>query len=80
MSNSLDPDQVRRFVGPDLVPSCLQMLSTDDTRRQRVTWSSSLMNGKLNRKIDRKNVPLFTPLLGSFETESKKSISDNTGC
>ena len=32
VSNSLDPDQVRRFVGPDLGPNCLQRLSVDDTR------------------------------------------------
>ena len=36
MSNSLDPDQVRLSVGPDLNPSCLQRLSADDTCRQRV--------------------------------------------
>ena len=32
MSNSLDPDQARRFVGPDLGPNCLQRLhvSADD--------------------------------------------------
>ena len=24
VSNSLDPDQARRFVGPDLDPNCLQ--------------------------------------------------------
>ena len=32
VSNRLDPDQARRFVGPDLGPTCLQMLnvSTDD--------------------------------------------------
>ena len=35
MSNSLDPDQARRFVGPDLCPNCLQRLSADDTSRQR---------------------------------------------
>ena len=29
MTNSLDPDQARLFVGPDLGPNCLQMLSTD---------------------------------------------------
>ena len=33
VSNSLDPDQARRFVGPDLGPNCLQRLSADDTRR-----------------------------------------------
>ena len=29
MSNSLDPDQARHFVGPDLGPDCLQRLSAD---------------------------------------------------
>ena len=33
MSNSLDPDQARRFVGPDLGPNCLPRLSADDTGR-----------------------------------------------
>ena len=28
--NSLDPDQARHFVGPDLGPNCLQKLSADD--------------------------------------------------
>ena len=30
VSNSLDPDQVQRFVVPDLGPNCLQRLSADD--------------------------------------------------
>ena len=30
MSNSLDPDQARHFVGPDLGPNCLQKLPADD--------------------------------------------------
>ena len=34
VSNILDSDQARRFVGPDLGPNCLQILSADDTRRQ----------------------------------------------
>ena len=33
VSNSLDPDQARPFVGPDLDPNCLQRLSVDDTSR-----------------------------------------------
>ena len=33
VSNSLDPDQARQFVGPDLGPNSLQMLSADDTSR-----------------------------------------------
>ena len=31
--NSLDPDQARHFVGPDLGPNCLQKLSADDNSR-----------------------------------------------
>ena len=35
VSNSLDSDQARLFVGPDLGPNCLQRLSAgDDTSRQ----------------------------------------------
>ena len=36
MSNSLNSDQARQNVGPDLGPNCLQRLSADDTSRQRV--------------------------------------------
>ena len=50
MSNSLDPDQARRFVGPDLGPKCLPGLSADDTGRQRVkrcsTWGTVLRNNQ----------------------------------
>ena len=31
MENSLDPDQARHFVRPDLDPNCLQKLSAVDT-------------------------------------------------
>ena len=31
MSNSLDADQVRHFVGPDLGPNCSRRLSAEDT-------------------------------------------------
>ena len=30
VSNSLDPDSDLHFVGPDLGPNCLQLLSADD--------------------------------------------------
>ena len=33
VSNSLDPDQARCFVKPDLAPNCLQRLSADDKSR-----------------------------------------------
>ena len=36
MSNSLDPEQARRIVVPDLCPNCLPRLSADETGRQRV--------------------------------------------
>ena len=36
VSNSLDPDQDRHSVSPDLGPSCLQKLSADSTNRQKV--------------------------------------------
>ena len=38
MSNSLDPDQARQTVGPDLGPNYLQRLSADDISRQRVIY------------------------------------------
>ena len=40
MSNSLDPDQARRFVRPDLGPNYLPRLSADDTDRQRIKGSA----------------------------------------
>ena len=36
MSNSLDQDQARHFVEPDLGPNCLQKLSADDTSMQKL--------------------------------------------
>ena len=35
MSNSLDPDQARHYVEPDLCPNYLQRLLADGTGRQR---------------------------------------------
>ena len=42
VSNSLDPDQARHFVGPGLGPNCLQSLSADDISRQR----ANIRNGR----------------------------------
>ena len=42
VSNSLDPDQDQRFVGPDLGPNCLSRLSADNTGRQRVKFKDWL--------------------------------------
>ena len=36
ISNSLDPCQARRFVGPYLGPICLQRLSADDISKQKI--------------------------------------------
>ena len=36
MSNSLDPDQERRFIGPGLHPNSLLKLSADRTKRYSV--------------------------------------------
>ena len=36
VSNSMEPEQARQNVGPDLGLNCLQRLSADDTSRQRV--------------------------------------------
>ena len=33
VSNNLDPDQARRFVGPDLGPNRLQILLTNDNSK-----------------------------------------------
>ena len=35
VTNYLDPNQVRRYVAPDLSQDYLEMFSTDDTGRQR---------------------------------------------
>ena len=43
MSNSLDLDQARHFVEPELGQNCLQNLSADDTRRQSVLHLHSCM-------------------------------------
>ena len=45
VSNSLDPDQDRDSVGPDLYPNCLQRSSADDkitTNRQRVNGHKTI--------------------------------------
>ena len=35
VSNSLDPEEARHFVGPDLDQNCFPRLSADDTSRQQ---------------------------------------------
>ena len=36
VSNSLDIDQTRHFLGPDLGPNCLQKVSADNTSGQEL--------------------------------------------
>ena len=43
--NSLDSDQDRHYVGPDLGPNCLQRLSTDDTENELICMMSSTAQG-----------------------------------
>ena len=49
VSNSLDPDQDRRSVGPNLGPNCLQRLSADDKSGRLVstylTMNTSCISG-----------------------------------
>ena len=64
MSNNLDPDQDRHFVGPDLDPNCLQRLSADDTSRQR--FKSLSTGAKLIRhQSPNKIVPDQTAPIGA---------------
>ena len=51
VSNSLDPDQARHFVGPGLGPSCLQSLSTDDTSSHRTRGGLEVKDIKLKTFI-----------------------------
>ena len=44
VANSLDQDQARHFVGPDLGPSCLEKFSADDNKKS----TSREMVGKRN--------------------------------
>ena len=42
MSNSMETDQARHFVGPDLDPNCLQCLSADDKSKKSMRRESIL--------------------------------------
>ena len=49
MSNSVDPDQARHFVGPDMSPNCMQKLSAADTRHLGLRLN--------NNKKEKKKLP-----------------------
>ena len=54
VSNSLDPDQARLFIGPDLGPTCLQRPSADDTcstlDKQRICVNTQSKSSKKQLK------------------------------
>ena len=50
VSKRLDTDQAQCYFGPDLGPNCLQELSADDTRRQRVKKYDIVLEAYLNLK------------------------------
>ena len=65
MLNSLDQDQARHSVRPDLDPNCLQTLSADDTSRGRVklridNWHCKIMRLRNSKKCVKTTVCLFT--------------------
>ena len=51
MSNSFDPDQARRFVGPNLGPNCLQKFSADKTTNVVGKYEFSFQQKKLPDRI-----------------------------
>ena len=51
MSNSLDPDQDRQFVSPDLGPNCLQRLSADNKSRLLIIVITTIMEINLLLKV-----------------------------
>ena len=57
MSNSLDPDQARHFVGPYVGPNCLQRLPEDD---KKSPLAGKLLNGVLDKKIIRPHFEIFS--------------------
>ena len=52
MSSSLDPDQTRHFVGPDLDPNCLPTSIAEDTSQQRVYNTVTPIWGNQNYFFD----------------------------
>ena len=44
VSNSSDPDQDRHFVGSDLGPKCLKMLSADDKIKELKSKTREMYN------------------------------------
>ena len=55
MSNSLDPDQDRQNIGPDLGPNCLQRLLADNKSLQK---QGELKMDKTSSVFNIKKIPL----------------------
>ena len=57
VSNSLDPNQDRQNVGPDLGPNCLQRLSADDkvtaSKERVITYVKQDIQGSLSTLISK---------------------------
>ena len=51
VSSSLDSDQARHFIEPDMGPNCLQRLSADNTSRQRVKTNKHLPSKEFYHSI-----------------------------
>ena len=65
MSNSLDPDQARHFVGPDLGLNCLQGLSADNKMSDWI-WVQTVCKGyQQTTKVGKR-------------VKYKKKLDDNT--
>ena len=66
VSNCMDLDQARCFVGPDLGPNCLQRLSADNTSRYRDNAKKPLYNMYTCILVDKKG-PHFITRTGFFK-------------
>ena len=65
MSNSLDTDQARHLVGPDLGPNCLKRLSAHDSSRQLSRQCSDLI-GQINNQPNQGALVRFYKKIGPF--------------
>ena len=75
MSNRLDADQARYFVGHVLGPNCLQKLSADDTRRQQgFSLASAIGHSPKIPKIV-PDVPKFAVQLGKFVRDDSRKCT-----
>ena len=71
MSNSLDPDQARQDVGPDLNQNYLQRLSADDTSMENVYMNTG-GRSKVLSLTHRKNQYCFIKIV-SFANKADES-------